>query len=92
MWLFDLDTETYTHLTEGSAPTFMADGRRVLFASPEQGEFSVIDLATRQTSPATLPPTVGTIESLVLSPDNRHAFVVRVDTESDIWMLDLGTR
>ena len=46
----------------------------------------MIDVESREISPL---DTDSAIESIVLSPDNLRAYLVRVDTESGIWMLEI---
>ena len=35
-------------------------------------------------------PTPPEVEVMVLSPDNRRAYFIQVDQESDIWMIEIG--
>jgi Tol biopolymer transport system component len=89
VWLHDLSAGTYELLAEGSQPRFMGDGRRVLHRTPDQQAFRVIDIVTRESFDVAVPERLGLIESIVLSPANDRAYLVRVDQESDIWVLEL---
>jgi hypothetical protein len=86
VWLYDLDAGDYRYLAEGSSPTFMSDGRRILYNGVQQGNFFVVDMVTGESWPlASLPQA----ESIALSTDDRRIYIVRVDQEADIWMLEL---
>ncbi len=65
----------------------MADRRRVLFRQAGARRFLVIDSATRETRRVD-----AAVRELVLSPNNRVAFMVVEDVTSDIWMLELSAR
>ncbi len=86
IWRLDVEAGEYDFLAEGTAAAWMADGRRVLFRIDDPAGFYVVDTVSRAVQPVNVPPG----ESMVLSPDNRRAYLVLVEEESDIWMLEIG--
>jgi len=87
IWRLEVETGEYEFLADGTAATWMADGRRVLFRIDEPFGFYVVDTVSRSVEPVSVPPAA---ESMVLSPDNRRVYLVLVEEESDIWMLEIG--
>jgi len=92
LWLLDLSSQSYRRLVPGTEPRFLADGHRVLYRAPAQDAFFVVDIDGGEPRPVSIPERFGRIETIVLSPDNRRAYLVRVDQEADIWMLDFEQR
>ena len=76
-------------VSEGINPSWLGDGRRVLYQVPGSGYF-VVDTETREIWPvaASLP----TIHDLTLAPDSHRVYLLHVDTESDIWLLEIQQR
>jgi len=92
LFLYSVSTREYEELVPGAQPRFMNDGRRLLFTDPAERTFFVVDIQTGETRQVTVPERFGTVETIVLSPDNRRAYLVRVEQESDIWMASLDQR
>ncbi|MCH7825542.1 MAG: serine/threonine-protein kinase [Acidobacteria bacterium] len=86
IWRFDLETREYELLADGTSPAWMADGVRVLFRNPETAGFYVVNTVSRSIQRVRVPP----MESMVLSADNLRAYLVQVEEESDIWLLEIG--
>lgn len=89
LWLLDLAAGTYRQLVPGTQPRFLADGARVLFRRPKQDGFSIVDLDTGDVGDIFVPAGLGSIENMVLSADDTVAYLVRVEQEADIWMIEL---
>jgi len=89
LWLLDLEAGTYRQLVAGTQPRFLADGTRVLFRRPEQDGFSVVDLDSGEVDFVSVPAGLGSIEDILLSPDDVIAYLTRVEQEADIWMIEL---
>ena len=87
LYLFNVETGDYTVLGNGSAPRWMADGRRLLAQVTGRNQFFVIDTQTFQTQGVSVP--VPDILRLTLSPDNTRAYLGRAEFESDIWLLQI---
>ena len=83
--LYDVENRSYERVAEGLSPTFVRDGRRVLYASPDRRELFAIDITSGEQQPVLqVPPN----ENIALSPDNRRVYLVHVEQESDIWLIE----
>jgi len=87
MYLFDPATGAYEKLldVDPADSVWMADNRRILYRVPGEEGFFVIDSVTKEQWRI---DTDG--QEIVLSPDNQRAYMVRQDTESDIWVVEIG--
>jgi len=92
LWLLDLTTRSYRRLVAGTEPRLLADGHRVLYRGPQQNAFFVVDINGGEQQPVSVPERFGRIETVVLSPDNTRAYLVRVEQQADIWVLDFEQR
>ncbi len=89
--VYHIDSDAYEMIAPGTGinPLWLGDGRRVLYQVPGSGYF-VVDTETREIWPvaASLP----TIHDLTLAPDSHRVYLLHVDTESDIWLLEIQQR
>lgn len=99
--LLDLQTGTLDRLTNfGGSPRFLPDGRNIVMAGDET--MLMLDRASRKTRPLfpAMPSTFwwpggtpqlqfGNSQYYDLSRDGKHAYLIRNDTESDIWVAEL---
>ncbi len=87
--VFDPESRTFALIsTEAAADArWMADGHRILFRVPGAHGFFVADVDSPEATPIHIDIEAN---ELVLSPDNLRAYLVREESDSDIWMLDLG--
>ena len=90
--IYDLETRDYDWLTDfGDWPIWLNDNRHLLFVS--QGTIYLFDTATRKYREIfEVTDQDVDIGSPALSRDNRTIYFTYVAAESDIWLMDLGTR
>ena len=87
LYLYNVETGDYTVLGNGTAPRWMADGRRLLAQETVRDRFFVIDTQTFQTQTVSVP--IPELLRLTLSRDNTRAFMGMAEFESDIWLLEI---
>ncbi len=71
----------------GSDPTWMRDGRRLLFR--RDGAIYVFDLGTGETRKVLAPPVGTAFNSFDLAPDERTLVLAHEIREGDLWMLTM---
>jgi Tol biopolymer transport system component/predicted Ser/Thr protein kinase len=88
--LLDLQEKKYRRLTEsGTNPVWLSDSRRLLYPDPS-GAAMMLDSRTQESRPIlSVSPDALDIFSLRISRDNRSIYLVRVNRQSDLWMLTL---
>ncbi|MCI0410546.1 MAG: protein kinase [Acidobacteria bacterium] len=88
--IYDLQERKYRRLTDrGSFPVWLADSRRLL-TSDLSGAALLLDSQTKESRPilSVSPDTLDPF-SLRISHDNRFIQLLRIDRQSDLWMLTL---
>ncbi len=88
--LYHVASKTYEQLTQrGDSPFWLPDGRLLHTQSGIRSLF-ILDPKTRkdQEIPIDLPGGFETF-NVALSEDGRTAYLVEVDSEADIWLMDL---
>jgi serine/threonine protein kinase/Tol biopolymer transport system component/tetratricopeptide (TPR) repeat protein len=86
---YDLESKTYDWLTDfGDWPLWLNDNRHLLFVS--QGQILLFDTSTRKYQPVlTVTDQDVDIGSPAISRDNRMIYFSFVETQADIWLMDL---
>ncbi len=85
---FSLDTRRYERLTAGGKqPQWLPDGHRLLYL--DRGEIQVLDTRTRQSRRVLTPPEGAKFQTFDMARDGRFLYVVRANTEGDLWMLSV---
>ena len=84
--VYDVESQEYELLVEGSLPVWMEDERRIVFRASEAAGFFVVDSVSGEVWPL----DVADAESVILSPDNLTIYVNGWETESDIWMIQMN--
>jgi len=97
IWRLNVENREYELLSEGGTqPAWMADSRRVLVRTVDPTGFYVVDSVTKAVLSVDVLPAealaASTERAMVLSGDNLRAYLVQVEQESDIWMLELRSR
>jgi hypothetical protein len=83
--VYSLETKKYERVTNSGAPIgWFPDGRRVL-CNDKKG-LVTLDVETKKTQPVLDKLGIG-VGSLTLTRDGRSLMAVRIDAQSDIWML-----
>jgi serine/threonine protein kinase/Tol biopolymer transport system component len=87
--VYDFESKTYDWITDfGDWPIWLKDNQRLLFVS--QGKIYLFDLRSRKYQPVlTVTDQDVDIGSPALSHDNRVLYFSFVETQADIWLMDL---
>jgi Tol biopolymer transport system component len=90
--LYSFDTGDYKELTEDGWPTWLNDGRRLMFRGEDESTIFLLDTETGEIqevmssdSLSIAPDGIGVRPAV--SPDNRSIYIERLHQEADIWML-----
>jgi Tol biopolymer transport system component len=89
--VYSFDTGNYTRITDfGFAPSWLKDGRRVLFTSnPADGSMYLVDSVSRKMHPV-LSVAPNQLPQAEISPDNRWIYFSLRVTEADVWLANLS--
>jgi Tol biopolymer transport system component/predicted Ser/Thr protein kinase len=88
--LYDVAERKYRRLTDrGTMPVWLGDSRRLLY-SDQSGAAFLLDTQTLESRPIlSVSPDALDPFSLRISRDNRSIYLVRINRQSDLWMLTL---
>jgi len=88
--LYDVAERKYQRLTDrGTLPVWLNDSRRLLY-SDQSGAAFLLDTKTLESRPIlSVSPDALDVFSLRITRDNRSIYLVRIDRQSDLWMLTL---
>jgi serine/threonine protein kinase/Tol biopolymer transport system component len=89
IYLYSLASRRYERLTEnGYSPVWLPDSRRLLYS--DEGGVFVVDSQTRERRQVLEPAGGPALNAFDLGRGGRDLYVVREETEGDIWMLTPG--
>ncbi len=92
IWLYEIATHRYEKLTDtGSYPSWLPDGRHLLFTRQSGHAILMVDRVTREVHP--IPVDLrGEFDgfSMTTSRDGHTIYIAERELEADLWMLDLG--
>ena len=92
IWLYDVAARRYEQVTEtGSYPSWLPDGRHLVYTREAADTLNVVDRVTRQVRD--LPIELrGTFDgfSMTVTEDGSAIYIAERELEADLWMLDLG--
>jgi tricorn protease len=86
VWVYSFDTKAFTPVTPGGQPTWLADGKRLVYS--DRGRLRLVDAATKQGHE--IHATAG--ESLLfptLTKDNRFLYYLQATAGADIWVMTI---
>jgi Tol biopolymer transport system component len=88
--IYDLTTRKYRRLTEkGLPPVWFSDNRRLLYGN-DRGDALLLDMETgKSRTLLSVAPDRLDLFSLRVTRDARDLYLVRVNTQSDLWMFTL---
>ena len=89
IYTYDFETQEYEQLFDGEGlqPYWLADGRRVIFRTPNPPSVFVVDRITKEIWQIEDAPQA---EGIFLAPDNLSMYLVQQESQSDIWVASLG--
>ena len=92
IWVYELAQRRYEQVTDtGSYPSWLPDGRHLLYTREAADTLNMVDRVTRQVRE--LPIDLrGTFDgfSMTFTQDGTAIYVAERELEADLWMLDLG--
>jgi serine/threonine protein kinase len=89
LWLFDLQTKTWTRIGSGAYPRWLPDGRRALAVL--HGRIVLVDTVAQATSDVYGEPQ-RFIGALAIAAGGRRVYFTSAVTRSQIWTMRLGAR
>jgi serine/threonine protein kinase len=84
MWIFDLESRTWTPAGTGALPRWLPDGRRLLAVS--RGRVVLVDPSTKRSTDVYGEPG-RYIGAVALTRDGRQLYFTSALTQSDIWTM-----
>jgi Tol biopolymer transport system component len=88
--LYRVKSRTYEQITDkGESPHWLPDGR-LIYVQGDRKSLFILDPASRKELelPLDLPGGFDTF-NVVVSPDGRIVYLVEVDSEADLWLMDV---
>jgi Tol biopolymer transport system component len=86
VWVYSFDTKSFTQVTPGGQPAWLADGKRLVYS--RGGRLRLVDTVTKQSRE--IHATAG--EALVspsLTQDNRFLYYQHATVGADIWVMTI---
>jgi Tol biopolymer transport system component len=84
IWVYSFDTKGYSRVATGSAPVWLRDNRRLVYASG--GRLFIVDTVSRQSREIHAIPGE-TLGDPSLTRDGRSLYFTHATTGADIWLM-----
>ena len=89
MWVYSLGSRAYRRVTDGAAPEWLGDGRRLLYE--HRGRISIVDVASGISHEVFAMPGES-VNNPQLTADNSQLFFTHSTSTGDIWIVDFSQR